>query len=163
MTISNKQRKPIRKAAKPDMKGYAWHAIPVGQVLQLWETSDKGLASWQVEKRREIFGENRLPEPKSIGPVMRFMLQFHNVLIYVLISAGVVTALLGHWIDASVIFGVVVLNAIIGFVQEGTPKRGIEQRLLFGRKKRTDWADSYAVNLSVSEEEECKRRLGPLF
>lgn len=126
MTISNKQRKPIRKAAKPDMKGYAWHAIPVGQVLQLWETSDKGLASWQVEKRREIFGENRLPEPKSIGPVMRFMLQFHNVLIYVLISAGVVTALLGHWIDASVIFGVVVLNAIIGFVQEGKAEEALK-------------------------------------
>ncbi len=50
---------------------------------------------------------------------MRFLYQFHNILIYVLIVAGLITAALGHWVDASVIIGVVFVNAIIGFVQEG--------------------------------------------
>ncbi len=62
----------------------------------------------------------------------RFLYQFHNVLIYVLIAAGAVTAILGHWVDASVILGVVVINAVIGFVQEGKAEnalRAIRQML----------------------------------
>jgi P-type E1-E2 ATPase len=57
---------------------------------------------------------------------MRFVLQFHNVLIYVLLAAGCVTLLLGHFIDSAVIFGVVIVNAVIGFVQEGKAERALE-------------------------------------
>ena len=63
---------------------------------------------------------------------MRFFYQFHNVLIYVLIAASAVTAMLGHWVDASVILGVVLINAVIGFVQEGKAEnalRAIRQML----------------------------------
>ena len=57
---------------------------------------------------------------------MRFFYQFHNVLIYVLIAASAVTAMLGHWIDASVILGVVLINAVIGFVQEGKAENALK-------------------------------------
>ena len=57
---------------------------------------------------------------------MRFFYQFHNVLIYVLISASAVTAMLGHWIDASVILGVVFINAVTGFVQEGKAENALK-------------------------------------
>lgn len=57
---------------------------------------------------------------------MRFLAQFHNLLIYVLIAAGIVTSLLNHWIDSGVIFGVVIINALIGFIQEGKAERALD-------------------------------------
>ena len=58
-------------------------------------------------------------EAQARGPVIRFLRRFHNVLIYVLIGAVVVTGALQHWVDTSVIVAVVVANAIIGIIQEG--------------------------------------------
>ena len=66
-----------------------------------------------------MHGPNRLPEARARGPLMRFLAQFHNVLIYVLLGAAVVTAGLQHWVDTGVILAVVLANAVIGFIQEG--------------------------------------------
>jgi magnesium-transporting ATPase (P-type) len=62
----------------------------------------------------------------SRSPWLRFFDQFHNVLIYILLAAGVITALLAHWVDSGVIFGVVIINAIIGFLQEGKAERAMD-------------------------------------
>ncbi|MDQ5910809.1 MAG: hypothetical protein QG599_2906 [Pseudomonadota bacterium] len=97
----------------------AWHTLPVDQVLQELDTAPGGLSETEVARRLELHGPNRLPPPKRHGPVIRFLLQFHNILIYVLLAAAVVTALLGHVVDTGVILGVVLINAIVGFVQEG--------------------------------------------
>ena len=76
--------------------------------------------------RLERDGPNRLPPPPPRSPWARLLAQFHNVLIYVLLGAGLVTSALGHWIDAGVILGVVVINAVIGFLQEGKAERAME-------------------------------------
>ncbi|MEY6432223.1 cation-transporting P-type ATPase [Thioalkalicoccus limnaeus] len=96
-----------------------WHSLAVSEVMERLTTPDTGLPPDEVARRREIHGANRLPETKARSPLMRFLAQFHNVLIYVLIAAGIVVALMQHWLDAGVIFGVVVINAAIGFIQEG--------------------------------------------
>ncbi len=96
-----------------------WHAKSIESAFTLLETSVDGLSQEDAEKRLHQYGANQLPEAQTRGPFLRFMYQFHNVLIYVLIFAGLVTALLGHWVDASVIVGVVFVNAVIGFIQEG--------------------------------------------
>ncbi len=57
---------------------------------------------------------------------MRLLLQFHNVLIYVLLGAAVVTATLGHAVDTAVILGVVLINALIGFIQEGKAEKSLD-------------------------------------
>ncbi len=109
-----------------------WHAESVNTVLESLETTLDGLSKEKAVSRLAKHGPNRLPEPKRRGPLVRFFFQFHNVLIYVLISASAVTAMLGHWVDASVILGVVIINAIIGFVQEGKAEnalRAIRQML----------------------------------
>ncbi len=109
-----------------------WHAKSTESTLTLLETSADGLSEEEVEKRLEKYGPNKLPEPQIRGPFVRFMYQFHNILIYVLLAAGMVTAVLGHWVDAGVIFAVVLLNAVIGFVQEGKAEnalRAIRQML----------------------------------
>ncbi|HHI93965.1 MAG TPA: cation-transporting P-type ATPase [Gammaproteobacteria bacterium] len=97
----------------------SWHAENVERVFVSLATNASGLTKAEAEKRLARYGPNRLAEAKTRNPLRRFFCQFHNVLIYVLVIAGVVTALLAHWLDAGVIFGVVVLNALIGFVQEG--------------------------------------------
>jgi len=78
-----------------------------------------GLTTSEAARRLVEHGPNRLPEVRSQGPLMRFLLHFHNVLIYVLIGAAAVTGALQHWVDTGVILAVVLANAVIGFVQEG--------------------------------------------
>jgi magnesium-transporting ATPase (P-type) len=104
----------------------AWHALPHAQALARLQATPAGLSRQEVEARLARHGPNRLPLPPRPGALKKFILQFHNVLIYVLIAAGAVTAVLGHWLDAAVILAVVVINAVIGFVQEGKAERAID-------------------------------------
>ena len=96
-----------------------WHTDSIENIFTLLDSSQNGLSNKEANDRLSKYGKNRLPEPKSRSLFVRFLYQFNNVLIYVLIAASLVTAILGHWIDAGVIIGVVFVNAIIGFVQEG--------------------------------------------
>jgi len=104
----------------------SWHSVDTEAVFKSLETTPEGLSNQEINSRLEKYGPNRLPEPKRTGPLVRFLLQFHNVLIYVLMVACVVTALLGHWVDSGVILGVVVLNALIGFIQEGKAENALK-------------------------------------
>ncbi|GAB6051300.1 cation-transporting P-type ATPase [Magnetospira thiophila] len=96
-----------------------WHGMTVGQVQQALDCGSEGLSKGQARERLDRYGPNRLPEARSVGPLVRFLRQFHNLLIYVLLVAAVLTALLEHWIDSGVIVAVVLINVIIGFLQEG--------------------------------------------
>ncbi|HIE55674.1 MAG TPA: cation-transporting P-type ATPase, partial [Chromatiaceae bacterium] len=96
-----------------------WHAQSVDAVFSALATSADGLSSQEARERLARYGPNRLPEAKPRHPLLRFFSQFHNVLIYVLLAAAGVTALLGHVVDTGVILGVVLANALIGFIQEG--------------------------------------------
>ncbi|MFP3982565.1 MAG: cation-transporting P-type ATPase [Desulfurivibrionaceae bacterium] len=104
----------------------SWHSLEVEKVLAAVNSGRAGLTGAEAASRLAQFGPNRLSPPKKRGPFARFIVQFHNVLIYVLLGAGVVTSLLGHWLDAGVIFGVVVINALIGFIQEGKAESALE-------------------------------------
>jgi Ca2+-transporting ATPase len=96
-----------------------WHHLPITEVEDLLETNhEHGLDRFEVEHRREAFGPNVITAKKGQGPLIRFLLQFHQPLIYILIAAGVVTAFLKEWVDSGVIFGVVLVNAFIGYIQE---------------------------------------------
>lgn len=104
----------------------AWHALSPDDVMARLQTSRTGLSNDEAERRLHQYGPNRLPQPRRRGPLMLLFAQFHNVLIYVLLAAGVGTALLGHWVDAGVIFGVVLINALIGVLQEGKAERALD-------------------------------------
>ena len=97
-----------------------WHHLPHEEVLDLLDSDlNKGLDRFDVEERQQDFGPNALTPRKGKGPLLRFLLQFHQALVYILLAAVLIKLALGAWVDASVIFGVVLLNAIIGFLQEG--------------------------------------------
>jgi magnesium-transporting ATPase (P-type) len=102
-----------------------WHASPVDQVLASLEARREGLSEAEAASRLARFGENRLGEERGRGPLERLLAQFHNLLIYVLMAAGVITAALDHWIDSAVIFSVVIVNALIGFLQEGKAEKAL--------------------------------------
>ena len=104
-----------------------WHHLPEDEVLDLLESDrENGLDIFEVEHRLERFGPNVITAKKGKGPLMRFLLQFHQPLIYILMGAGIITAFLQEWVDAGVIFGVVLVNAIIGFMQESKAVKALE-------------------------------------
>ena len=103
-----------------------WHSIETDDVFKKISSSVEGLSQQLSQQRLQEFGPNRIRPAKTKGPLARFLAQFHNVLIYVLLGAGVVTALLGHWVDSGVILGVVIINAIIGFIQEGKAEKALD-------------------------------------
>ncbi|ADC71398.1 ATPase, P-type (transporting), HAD superfamily, subfamily IC [Thioalkalivibrio sp. K90mix] len=103
-----------------------WHSLTIAQVLDALGSDAHGLDADAVRQRLEEHGYNRLPQPARRGPLLRFLAQFHNVLIYVLIAAALGTAFLGHWLDTGVILGVVLINAIIGYIQEGKAEKALD-------------------------------------
>ncbi|MFZ5625516.1 MAG: cation-translocating P-type ATPase, partial [Gemmatimonadota bacterium] len=103
-----------------------WHALPVAGALARLDTSTRGLSEREVAARLARHGPNRLTMRRARPPFERFLEQFHNVLIYVLMGAAAVTALLGQWVDSSVIVGVVVINATVGFIQEGKAEKALD-------------------------------------
>ncbi len=104
----------------------AWHALETSEVLQrLGVSPADGLDLAEVTARRAQHGFNRLPEPPRRPPWLRFALQFHNPLIYVLLVAGLATLALGSLVDAGVIMGVVLINAVIGHIQEGKAEQAL--------------------------------------
>ena len=97
-----------------------WFAMEVHDaVAQLDSNAEFGLSSTEAQHRLEQCGPNELRRVQQRSALRRLLAQFANPLIIVLMVAGVVTLLLQHPLDAAVIFGVVVINAAIGFVQEG--------------------------------------------
>ncbi len=106
--------------------GSTWHAMDSADAFQALSSTTEGLDSPAAQERTKTYGPNRLKPMQKQGAWARFFIQFHNLLIYVLMGAGVVTAILGHWVDCSVIFGVVVVNAIIGFIQEGKAEKALD-------------------------------------
>ncbi len=111
---------------EPHDRSTAWHSLEVEAVLERVDSSENGLDQAEAERRLASAGPNRLPAGRRRGPLARLATQFNNLLIQVLIAAAVVTALLGHWVDTGVILGVVVVNAVIGFVQEGKAEQALE-------------------------------------
>ncbi len=102
-----------------------FHALKAERSFEILGASDSGLSSSDAARRLAEHGPNRLPEPPGRNPVLRFLSHFHNVLIYVLLASAGVTAALQHWVDTGVILAVVLVNALIGFIQEGKAEQAM--------------------------------------
>ncbi|MGV3114194.1 HAD-IC family P-type ATPase [Corynebacterium freneyi] len=101
-------------------------SLTVSRALSLVDSTEGGLDSEDASRRLDAHGPNALPEPERAGAVSRFLGHFNDPLIYVLLGAALITALMRHWIDTSVILVVVVINALIGFIQEGQAEKALE-------------------------------------
>ena len=104
-----------------------WHHLAATEVVARQQTDPAaGLSATEAAERQRRHGPNQLTARHGQGPLVRLLLQFHQPLIYILLVATVVTAALDEWIDAAVILGVVLVNAIVGFLQEGKAIQAIE-------------------------------------
>lgn len=103
-----------------------WHTLSATEVEQKLNSPKGGLSQKEAHLRLKKYGLNRLAPPKKRGPLIRFLLQFHNLLLYVMMGAAVITAALGFWIDTGVLMFAVVLNAIIGFIQDGKAESALD-------------------------------------
>jgi magnesium-transporting ATPase (P-type) len=115
-----------RAVAPPAGGGRAWHVLDTETVCRSLDTSLRGLSEAEARIRLETAGPNRLPQGRKRGPLHRLLLQFHNLLIYVLLGAAALALALGHTIDAAVILGVVLINGVVGFIQEGRAERALD-------------------------------------
>ncbi|BCX54327.1 MULTISPECIES: HAD-IC family P-type ATPase [Comamonas] len=104
----------------------AWHALAIDTVLAQLQSTAAGLSSGEARERLQQQGPNALPAAASRSMLARFLSQFNNLLIYVLLGSAVVTALLQHWVDTGVILAVVLINAVFGFVQEGRAEKALD-------------------------------------
>ncbi len=103
-----------------------WHKLAVEDVFDALSTDANGLTKEEAESRLDNYGLNRLQETVKRNSLLRFILHFHNILIYVLLCSALITAALGHLIDTLVILAVVIANAMIGFIQEGKAEKAMD-------------------------------------
>lgn len=107
--------------------GKHWHRLSAEQVVELLDGDARnGLTVFDVKHRQRHFGPNEVSVGRRRHPILQFLAQFHQPLIYILLAAGLITALLQEWVDSSVILAVVLVNAVVGFLQESKAEAAIE-------------------------------------
>ena len=124
----------------------------ITDVLAGLDVTQDGLTQDEAARRLAAHGPNRLPEPARDGPLKRFLSHFDDILIYILLGAAALKAALGEWIDFWVILAVAVINAAIGYVQEGRAEHalaGIRSMLSAEAQARRDgeWVSVPAEDL----------------
>src|SRR6516162_6456660 len=117
----------------------AWHALSQAEVVKRLATNpEKGLNLSEASARLQKYGPNRLPEGRKRGPLAKFFAHFNNTLMYVLLAAGFTKLMMSLWIDAGIIFAVVVINALLGFIQEGKAEKALDSiRNMLSAEART--------------------------
>src|SRR6516164_473331 len=117
----------------------AWHALsPAEVVTRLATNSEQGLSLSEASARLQKYGPNRLPEGRKRSSLAKFFAHFNNTLIYVLLAAGFTKLMMSLWIDAGIIFAVVVINALLGFIQEGKAEKALDSiRNMLSAEART--------------------------
>ncbi len=128
-----------------------WHALRAEQCLAHLDCQPEGLTGDEAARRLQRYGANQLPGIRPRGPLIRFLHQFHNVLLYIMLFASVVTALLGHWVDTAVIFAAVLVNAVIGFIQEGKAASALDSIRKLLSARATVLRDGKRVEVDAGE------------
>jgi len=113
-----KKSAPLAVEAAAQTETEPWHTLSPQEVLEHLRVRDNGLTSAQAAERLAQYGPNQLTESPRPGFLAMLWDQFNNFIVMLLIVASIVSALLGEWIDASAIMAIVLLNAILGIIQE---------------------------------------------
>lgn len=125
--MSDDTQEPLSKSAgQSDQRRTPWHAEPAESVYSDLATGQGGLTDTEAEERLAAYGPNQLPAARPRSALLRFLDQFRNLLIYVLLASAAIAAVLGEWIDAAVIVAVVIANAVVGFLQEGRAEDALD-------------------------------------
>ncbi len=121
----NELRGAATQAQSAEIPDQAWHSVSVDAAIAALGTHRRGLEAGEASARLAKYGPNALPERARRHPILRFLAQFNNTLIYFLLAAAVAAWILGHHVDAGVIVAVVTINAIVGFIQEDKAEKAL--------------------------------------
>ena len=102
------------------------HSQTIEDTLEKLSSNISGLSENEAKKRLEKFGVNEIPEKKARHPILIFLKQFHNILIYILVIAAFISFFSGDLIDVYIIVAVILINAAMGFVQEYRADQSIQ-------------------------------------
>ncbi len=122
----SRARVPRRKGKTANDVALAPWAAQAADIAAEFATGPQGLTAKEAAKRKQRYGPNQLPSAQGRSEIVRFLLQFHNVLIYVLLVAAVLALAIGQTVDALVILAVVLVNAAVGYFQEGRAERALD-------------------------------------
>jgi Ca2+-transporting ATPase len=128
-----------------------YHLLPVSETYQLLNTSKQGLHSAEVEERQKRYGKNELTEKKKISVFALFLHQFKDVMIFILLIAAVISIAVGDIKDAVVIIIIVLLNAVIGFVQEYRAEKAIAALKKMSSLNATVRRNGNIIQINASE------------
>lgn len=129
-----------------------WHSKNIDEVVKLVEVDiQSGLSSDELDRRREKYGKNELSQKKGVSSLVLFLMQFNQPLVYILLAAAIITALLDEWVDSSVIFGVLLVNAVIGYIQESKALKAIEALSKMSKVKATVIRDDKKIVIDARE------------
>ncbi|MFB2895586.1 HAD-IC family P-type ATPase [Aerosakkonemataceae cyanobacterium BLCC-F50] len=137
---------------KQELLQQQWHSLPEDKIFYLLDTDlENGLSNEKVVTRQAEYGLNQLTAKKGKPAWLKFILQFNQPLLIILLSAGAIKAILGEWINAGVIWGVTTTNAIISFVQESKAEGAIAALASAVKTEATVIRDGKKLRISSEE------------
>ncbi|SHF96260.1 Ca2+-transporting ATPase [Mariniphaga anaerophila] len=128
-----------------------WHAEPYNEVIKSIESSEEGLTTNEAKKRLQKFGPNQIKKKSNDGPLIVLWRQINNPLIWVLIGSSTLAVLLGKITDGAVVMAVVVINTIIGFIQEFKAGKAIDALSEMVPENATVHRDGQKASIPVAE------------
>ena len=108
-------------------KDIAWHNLPIAKIFKTLNSSKEGFSHSEVQKRLDKCGFNVLAQANKFSALDLFTAQFKSALVYVLIIAGFISVFFGEYVDAYVIFAAVMINVVVGFIQEFKANKSLEK------------------------------------
>jgi Ca2+-transporting ATPase len=134
-TIAETETFPAHQALVP------WYQCSADDTLSILSSTSSGLSSAEAARRLAETGPNTLTETKQIRPLGILLAQFKNLIIWILVAAGLVSGALGEWVDAVAILAIVALNAIISFYQEFSAEKSIAALKKMTAPRARVWRD----------------------
>ena len=129
-----------------------WHSLDARETARRWTVDpETGLNPAEVSERRAKFGPNEMTAKGGTPAWLKFLQQFHNALVYILLAATALAAFLGEWVDAAVIFGVVLVNAVVGYLQEAKAEKALGALSKLVRTEATVRRDGRKLRIPSAE------------
>jgi len=128
-----------------------WHILSKNEALEVLESKPEGLNPLEIEKRREEYGFNELEEKKRKTALIMLLDQFRDIMILVLIAAAIISGIIGDLKDTLVIMIIVILNAIVGFIQEFRAEKAIEALKQMAAQMASVIREGHVIQLPAAE------------
>jgi len=108
------------------MSEQRWYTMDTRELLEAYDIdAERGLSAKEAAKRKEEFGPNELSEGAKVSPLALFLSQFKDFMVLVLMAATLISGLLGEYLDAITILAIIVINGVLGFIQEFRAERSL--------------------------------------